>query len=87
MKEAFIKNYINGITTHDIKDFATKNNISLSDEETIYLYNTIKREWYNIIFGDPNPILKDLQNHFDSNRYQQLYQLYQMYKNKYSHYL
>ena len=87
MKEKLIKNYVNNITVNDIKEFALKNNINITNDEANYLLKLIKREWYQIVFGNPDKVLLELKNHFSPDKYQQLYQLYQMYKNKYSHYL
>ena len=87
MKEKLIKNYINSLSKEDINNFALNNNITLTDKEINYLYKIIQKNWYKIIFGDPTVIFNDLKTYFSETKYNQLYQLYQIYKDKYSHYL
>ena len=87
MKEKIIQNYVNNLSIEDIHYFALQNNIQLTNKEMHIIYKLIKNEWKTIIFGNPEPIFNQLKLSFDNNKYQQLYQLYQTYKNKYSHYL
>ena len=87
MKEKIIKNYIDSLSINDINKFAINHNIILNQKEQNYLYHIIKNHWHTIIFGNPHNVLNDLRKNFNSQKYQQIYQLYQTYKNKYSHYL
>lgn len=87
MKEKIIQNYINNLSPSDIKFFTIEHNIVLTDQEINYLYKLAKKEWKTFIFGNPNNIFNQLKTVFNTDKYNQLYQLYQTYKNKYSHYL
>lgn len=87
MKEKLIKSYIDKLTIDDIKTFSLNNNINLSNTEYEYLYKLIKDKWRIIIFGNPDNIFKDIKNVLAIDKYNQVMQLYQTYKSKYSHYL
>ena len=87
MKEKIIKNYINKLTLNDIKTFSINNNIHLTNDEYEYLYKIIKEKWYIILYGNPNNIFNNLKNKLSIDKYNQVIQLYQTYKDKYSHYL
>ena len=87
MKEKLIKNYIDKLTTNDIKNFAKENDIILDNQQIKYIYNLIQKNWQTLIFGNPTNIFNDLRTKLPQDTYNKLYSLYQTYKNKYSHYL
>ncbi len=87
MKEKLIKNYIDRLTIDDIKSFLFNNEIILSDKDNKYIYQLVKDKWRKILYDDDEIIFNDLKNNLSYDKYNQLVQLYQTYKSKYSHYL
>lgn len=87
MKDQLIKNYINNLKIKDIKDFAFKNNININDTETEYLFNIVKNNYTELIYGDPNPIFKNIKDKINDDSYQKIVKLYFLYKKKYQHLL
>lgn len=84
MKEKLINEYINRLTIDDISAFATKNGVSLNEEELNIIYNHAKNNWRTIVFGNPREILDDLKNKINPFSYQKIESLYVYFKNKYS---
>ena len=87
MNEFIIKNYISKITIEDINKFSKKHNIELSKEELKLVEQHIKNDWKKIIYGDPKPILENLKQKLNQEKYQKIENLYIEFKNKYKNYL
>ena len=87
MNEFIIKNYISKITKEDINKFSKKHNIELSKEELKLVEQHIKNDWKKIIYGDPKPILENLKQKLNQEKYQKIENLYIEFKNKYKNYL
>ncbi len=86
MIEKFIINYIEKIKKEDIIDFGLKYNINLNNTETDFIYENIKKNWRELIYGNPTPIFNELKKISPSN-YQKIEELYIEFKNKYKSYL
>ena len=67
--------------------FALKNGINLSEEELIYIYNVIKKEYQTIIYGNPRPILDDVKSKVEPLTYEKIENLYARFYEKYKNYL
>ena len=65
----------------DIKDFAYKNNIKISQSESIIIYNFIKRNYIYILNKDNNKI-HEIKNYIRDDLYQEIVSLYNKYKSK-----
>lgn len=87
MKDKLIKNYINNLKIKDIKDFALKNDILINDNEADYLFNIVKNNYQELIYGIPNAIFKNIKDKINDESYQKIIKLYFLYKNKYQHLL
>lgn len=87
MKDKLIKNYINNLKIKDIKDFALKNDILINDNEADYLFNIVKNNYQELIYGNPNTIFKNIKDKINDESYQKIIKLYFLYKNKYQHLL
>lgn len=87
MKDKLIKNYINNLKIKDIKDFALKNDILINDNEADYLFNIVKNNYQELIYGIPNTIFKNIKDKINDESYQKIIKLYFLYKNKYQHLL
>lgn len=83
MKERLIEQYVNRMTTDDVKSFALKNGINLSDEEINFLYNKAKNNWKTIVFGNPRGLLDEIKEILDRETYQKIENLYVFFKNRY----
>ena len=51
-----IKNYVDKMTIEDVKNFAIKNNIFLSDKELDFTFSFIKRN-YEALYANPNTLI------------------------------
>lgn len=87
MKDKLIKNYINNLKIKDLKDFALKNDILINDNEADYLFNIVKNNYQELIYGNPNTIFKNIKDKINDESYQKIIKLYFLYKNKYQHLL
>lgn len=69
------------MTTNDILNFATKNNISITKNEAIVIYNYIKSNYKSLLDGNESS-LKDLKDSLSEDLYNEIIKLYMHYKNK-----
>lgn len=86
MKDRLISEYINKLSYNDIDVFGRKNDIILTDEEIVLLHKIVKKNWRDLIYGDPTPILNNVKNNFSNQTYQKMENLFYLYKNKYKNY-
>lgn len=87
MIEKIIANYVHKLTKQDITNFALENQIVLTNEETILIYNTIQNHWKELIFQDHNTILNQIKSKINLNTYKKMEELIILYKRKYKNYL
>lgn len=85
MVDYYIKKYISNLNENKIKDFGIQNGINLTDEECKNLYETVKKNWFNIIHNDYKPYLDKLN--IDENKKKKIDSLASFYKEKYKDYL
>lgn len=83
MKEILISQYVNRLTKRDIEDFGKQNGVILDINELDIIYQTIKKDWKTIIYGNPTSILNSIKNQFDNNKYQKIEKLYYEFKGKF----
>ena len=69
------------LSVEDIIDFAYKNNINVSQSESIIIYNFIKRNYIYILDNDNNKI-HEIKNYIRDDLYQKIIELYNQYKSK-----
>ena len=82
-----IRNYINKINIDDLNNFLNNKGIYLKNDELSIIYDYVKNKWYEFLYNDASPILKDLKNKISDSNYNKLYKLYIWAKEKYSNYL
>lgn len=87
MHKFFISQYINKISVEDVKDFALKNNILLSEEELQLIYHTLQQNWETVLYQDPTPVFERLKGQLSPDSYQKGIQLFEKYHNLYKDYL
>ena len=82
MYKELIKNWIPKLNPKMIKDYGENLNISLTDSETIILYQFIMKNYSEILEGNETSF-KELKQKINPNLYQQLLKLYEQNKAKY----
>ena len=82
MYKELIKNWLPKLTPKMIKDYGETINISLTDSETIILYQFIMKNYSEILEGNETSFI-ELKRKLNPNLYQQLLNLYNENKNKY----
>lgn len=87
MKEMIIQKYVNMITKNDIIDFASKQNIKITNNEADIIFEAIKNNWKTIIYGDYNSILNKYSNYFSTDKLNKMEELIILYKNKFQNFI
>ena len=83
---SLIKNYINKLSIDNLREFAFKNNINLTDIELKYLLTLVKENFDDILINE-NKYLNMLKNNININEYEKIKELFLYYKNRYKKYL
>lgn len=80
--EFVVKELVDKLTEEDIFNFATKEGITLTDDElkTIYMY--IKNYWRVFLKDDPTFLFSELKEKVEPKTYDKLIELYNKYKKK-----
>lgn len=82
-----ISRYMNKITKEDINNFALNKNIYLSDDELLFTYEFIKKNW-NQILSNPNMLNLDrYKNKYSEENFRKIKILFNEYYSKYHKYL
>ena len=82
-----IKKYIDKLTIEDIKNYSLKNNIILSQQELIFIYDIIKNDYNKLLSNDYEEILDKLKNNLSTDNYYKVTNLFLKYKKEYGHLL
>lgn len=75
-----INEYIKRITKEDIKKFAIKNKIELTEKEIDIIYQYIKTRYKEFINGNSLKILEEIKKEVSPNTYNKIISLYNQYK-------
>lgn len=81
-----IKNYINKLSINNLREFALKNNINLTDIELEYLLTLVK-ENFDDILANENKYLNMVKDNINPNEFEKIKELFLYYKNRYKGYL
>ena len=84
--KSLIKNYIDKLTIDNLKEFALKNNINLTDTEFEYLLKLAKENFEDILVNE-DKYLDIIKNNVNPNEFIKIKELFLHYKNKYQGYL
>lgn len=87
MFKNMIRHYINIITINDVIMFSKQKNIAISNKEANIVLNYLKNNWESIIYGNEKDVQNFLNDNFDENRKDQIFNLFLSYKKKYRNYL
>ncbi len=79
--------YINKLSLNDIFSFASKNNISLSNEEAIFILDFIKKNWQEVLSNPDFLEIEQYKSRFSEENFLKIKKLIIFYRNKYSKYL
>lgn len=79
-----ISEYVKRLTKEDIVKFAYKKGIVLKDKELEVIFNTIKKDFKTIIYGNPRGILDDLKNKVELITMNKIETLYEEFRKKIS---
>ena len=80
-----IKNYVNNLTINDIRSFALKNDIDLSNLELSIIYETLNNNLDNLLYNSES-VFTNLKDKFSVDNYTKIYNLYNSYKKRYGNY-
>ena len=81
-----IKNYLSKLSIDNLKEFALKNNISLTESELKYLLTLAKENFDDILINE-NKYLNMIKNNINPSEFEKVKELFLYYKNKYKGYL
>jgi hypothetical protein len=84
--KGLIKNYIDKLTTQNLKEFAVKNDIELNTSELEYLLNLVKNNFEDILVNETK-YLDLVQKNINPTAFIKVKELYLYYKNRYKGYL
>lgn len=87
MFQKLIDNYVLNLDEKTVYEFALKNGIVLNEDELSYIYDTIKKEYRTIIYGNPEFIFSDMREKFPIETVSKAENLYLEFKNRYGSYL
>lgn len=82
-----IKRFMNNITIDDVNNFAISKDVYLEENELIFTYEFIKKNWESIL---DNPQLFNIdryKNNFKEDTFSKIKKLYNEYFQQYSRYL
>lgn len=82
MNQFFILNYIKKLTKNDIVNFASKQNISLRDDEIDVIYSYIKTRYSDFFAGREKELLLEIKDKVSSSTYLKILEYYQLYLEK-----
>lgn len=81
MMEKMINSYVNKLTKNDIIKFADKNNITLTNDEIDIIFNTIKKDWQDLLHN-PNKVFNNIKSKVSLNTYNNIIYFYDLYSKK-----
>jgi len=84
--KSLIKNYVDKLTTQNLKEFAVKNDINLNQNELEYLLNLVQNNFEDILVNE-DKYLNLVQNNINSEAFIKVKELFLYYKNRYKGYL
>ena len=84
--KSLIKNYVDKLTTQNLKEFAVKNDINLNQNELEYLLNLVQNNFEDILINE-DKYLNLVQNNINSEAFIKVKELFLYYKNRYKGYL
>ena len=84
--KSLIENYVEKLSSEELKTFALKNDINLNEYELNYILNLVKDNWKDIL-NDDAKYLDMLQNNISKENFSKIKKLFLYYKDRYKGYL
>ena len=84
MKDKLLKNYVNKLSINDINDFAVKNDIVHNKNELNTIYDIIKNDYDELLYGNSDNVFNKLKSNVSSDNYDKIINLFFLYKKKYA---
>ena len=84
--KSLIKNYVDKLTTQNLREFAIKNDINLNQIELEYLLNLVQNNFEDILVNE-DKYLNLVQNNINYEAFIKVKELFLYYKNRYKGYL
>lgn len=82
-----INNFMNKLKLEDVSNFATNKGITLSENELVFTYEFIKKNWESIL-GNPKLFNIDrYKSNYTPDNFIKIKKIYKEYLQKYSNYL
>lgn len=82
-----IERYMNKLTKEDVNNFAIKNNVFLNEEELLFTYDFVKKNWQTVI-ANPNVLNLDrYKDKFTEENLIKIKKLFKEYSTRYKNYL
>ena len=81
--EYLIKEYLKKLTVDDIKNYAKKKNINISDSDALILFTYAKNYYEDFLNGKDELLIKELKEKLSPDIFKEAYKLYLEYKIKY----
>lgn len=79
--------YINKLSLNDVFNFASKNNITLNNEEAIFILDFIKKNWQEALANPDSLKIDQYKSRFSEENFNKIKKLIIFYRNKYAKYL
>lgn len=87
MIQNLIREHISKLTVSDVNKFAVENSVYLTNEELNSVYDIIKNNWYELIYGDSNSIFENNRSKIGAESYEKARELFAFFKKKYQRFL
>ena len=87
MIENLIKEHISKLTKDDVDRFAKDNNVLLDSNELTVVYNVVKNDWKELVYGDYNSIFERNKSKININSFNKIKDLFDFFKKKYQRFL
>ena len=87
MFEILIKEKIEKLEIEDINRFALKNDIILDENELHNVFNIVKNDWYELVYGNAKEVFSNNKSKISDNNYDKIEKLFYFFKKKYQRFL
>ena len=81
-----IKNYVSTLTKEKVEEFANSKNIHLSEDELVFVYRFITKN-YEALYANPNIDFSKYKQYLSSENYDKIIKLINEYRTKYASFL
>ena len=78
---------MNNLSIDQVRDFAVKNHVDLSEEELSFTYHFIQKNWEMVLRNPTLLHLERYKDHFSEENYEKIQKLIQFYYQKYGYLL